>query len=341
MLALALAACGGDDDKEPVDSGSNADASTSVDSGAHDASASQDGGGSEDASANMDSGSSDAGKDASSDTGISDAAMDAGKSLAFAQGGKISALDAATSDASGAALLVRVDGGSLVSLQVSGLNPSTMYPAHVHNLPCAQQAGGHYQHVMDGGVNATNEVWPTLMTDDAGQGRSFVSVDKVLREDAVAIVVHDQAAPNPKLLCADLISTSLTALTTTGTPVAFASAPADAGIANISGSGSITRANDGTTKAGISLQNLQPNTGYMVHVHDQPCGFASAGGHYKIDYGIATAEATNEIWLNFTSNDAGAGGNDASINHVARAEAQSIVIHSMAGTKLACIDLKP
>jgi hypothetical protein len=80
---------------------------------------------------------------------------------------------------------------------------------------------------------------------------------------------------------------------------------------------------------------------YMVHVHDQPCAFASGGDHYKIDYAVDGAVASNELWLDLTSNDAGAGLQDASINHVARAEAQSIVVHAMDKTRLGCIDLKP
>jgi hypothetical protein len=348
LTVLAVSACGDgrEVDDRIIEAGpGRQDASTGVDSGQQsDAGGGSSEAGASDAQSHVDTGASDAG---ASDAGASDAAsgdggMDASSSaLAFAQGGSVSVLDGGTSNAKGAALLVRTDAGhTLVSLQVSGLNPDKMYPAHVHNLPCSMQAGGHYQHTTDGGVNATNEVWPVLMTNDAGQGRSFVDVDKVLRSDAVAVVVHDPDAANAKLLCADLTSASLSAFATNGTLTRFGAAT-DAGAPNLSGNGNLTRSSNGTTSASIDLQNLKPNTMYMVHVHDQPCAFASGGGHYKIDYGVDAAVASNELWLDVTSNDAGAGKQDASINHIARAEAQAIVVHAMDNTRLGCIDLKP
>jgi hypothetical protein len=348
LAVLALSACGGgggDDtttaDTGPDGGGGRQDAGTGMDSGHHGGGDDGGDGATSDAQSGADAGSSvDSG---ASDAASSDGGLDASSgALAFAQGGHVSVLDGGTSTAQGAALLVRTDAGhTLVSLQVSGLSPDKMYPAHVHNLPCSMQAGGHYQHAADGGVNASNEVWPALLTNDAGQGRSLVDVDRVLRADAISIVVHDPDAANtPKLLCADLSSASLTAFGTSGALTRFGAAT-DAGAPSLSGNGRLIRASNGTTSASVDLQNLKPNTMYMVHVHDQPCAFASGGGHYKLDYAVDGAVASNELWLDFTSNDAGAGTKDASIDHIARAEAQAIVVHAMDNTRLGCIDLKP
>jgi Cu-Zn family superoxide dismutase len=338
----ALSACGGDsDDANTTDSGADAggkpDAAQAQDSSTTDTGSSADSGGSGSDAGKDAGGSTDAGADAG--TGA-DGGMDAGaKTISSIYGGGVSVLDGGTSTAKGAALVVRtVAGHSLVSLQVSGLLQNKAYPAHVHVLPCAMLAGGHYQHVADAGATDSNEVWPALMTDDAGQARAFLDVDKLLRDEAVAVVVHDPDMANAKMLCADLATK--TPFTTSGTPKALAGAT-DAGVSEVTGTASLTRADNGATTATISVQKLKPDTDYMVHVHDQPCAFANGGGHYKLDYGVTTAVEANEIWLNLKTDATGAGTKTTSVsNHVARAEAQAMVIHAMDATRLACIDLK-
>lgn len=347
LAALSLIACAAacDDTDNPdmtfVDSGPGVD-SGQLGSGAQDASNAQDAS-KDSATSDAASSSNDAAADAGTDAGT-DAGQDAGQSsgnvfLSIA-GGSVSALDGGTSMAKGAALLVRTaDGRSLVSLQVSGLDAGTMYPAHVHDQPCATNAGGHYMHDKDAGADAgqANEVWPSLMTDNAGQARAFVEVMKVLRDDAKSIVVHATDANKTKMLCADLVVK--TPYTTMGSAMKLPAAN-DAGVAEISASATLTRGLDGGTEASIDVQKLKPNTPYMVHVHDQPCAFGNGGGHYKFDYGVDAAVESNEIWLNFTSDDAGVGKKSIAVPHSSRAEAQAIVIHAMDNSRLACIDLK-
>jgi hypothetical protein len=341
LTLSALSACdSGSSEDSKTDSGpqkdsggDKEDAAAVADSSTHDAAPGSDAGSPSDAG-KSDAASSDAG--GSTDGGSTDGGgLDGGKTISSIYGGSVSVLDGGTS----AALLVRTAAGhGLVSLQVSGLGAAKAYPAHVHVLPCAMYAGGHYQHVADAGANATNEIWPMLMTDDAGQARAYLDVDKLVRDEAVAVVVHDPDAANAKLLCADLATKSPFA--TSGTPMALAGAT-DAGVAMVTGTASLTRTTDGSTQATISVTKLKPDTDYMAHVHDQPCGFASGGSHYKLDYGVDGAVEANEIWLNFKSDATGAGTKTTTIaNHIARAEAQAIVIHAMDGTRLACIDLK-
>ncbi|HEX6241970.1 MAG TPA: hypothetical protein VFZ61_13770, partial [Polyangiales bacterium] len=138
-LALALAACGGDDkgSETEADTGTGGQDASSEDMDSGHQHGGNDGGttdgASSDAQSGSDAGSSDAG---GSDAGTSDAGTsDAGKLFSSVRGGSVSVLDGGTSMAKGAALLVRTSAGrSLVSLQVSGLIPGKMYPAHVHNL---------------------------------------------------------------------------------------------------------------------------------------------------------------------------------------------------------------
>jgi hypothetical protein len=94
-----------------------------------------------------------------------------------------------------------------------------------------------------------------------------------------------------------------------------------------------------STDATIEVANLIANTAYPIHVHDLSCALSSGGAHYKIDPQIATAEQTNEIWLNLTTDVNGNGNQQASVAHLARAEAGSIVIHDPDLSRLACIDL--
>jgi Cu-Zn family superoxide dismutase len=329
FAGLLLTACdSGEDDTKDGGNGKPNDA------GAKDATVA------EDSATDADGGTGDA-AGSTDDAGGGDATVgDGGNKISSIHGGSVSALTGVASTAKGAALLVRTtDQHSLVSLQVSGLLANKKYPAHVHNMPCAMMAGGHYQHVVDGGVDAINEVWPELNTDDAGQARAYLDVSKSLRDDAKAVVVHDPDMANtPKMLCADLSTKS--PFTTTGTAAALPGAAA-AGVPSASGSGSLTRDNEGSTQVTITVQNLKPSTDYMVHVHDQPCAFGNGGGHYKFDYGVDAAVASNEIWLDFKSDASGAGTKSVTItNHIARAEAQAIVVHAMDNTRLACIDLK-
>ncbi len=301
-----------------------------------------------DAGVNVDAASANdaAGSSVPKDAGGQDAgAQDANvgtRVLSSVAGGAVSALPdagAAGVNAKGAALLVRtVTGHGLVSLQVSGLGAGKTYPTHVHAAPCATGAGGHYMFDPDAGADAgqSNEVWPTLMTDDAGQARAFVDVAMVLREDAKAIVVHDPDASNAKMLCADL--TVKSPFTTSGTANPLAGA--DAGVA-IMASGTMTRGDDGKTTVRVEVQMLKPSTMYMIHVHDQACAAANGGGHYKLDYGMTAAVESNEIWLNLTTDATGRADKTVVVDHVARAEAQAIVIHAADNTRLACIDLKP
>lgn len=282
------------------------------------------------------------------DTGVvQDAAGDASDGASAAKiissiaGGSVSALPdagAAGANAKGAALLVRtLAGHGLVSVQVSGLGASKTYPTHVHVASCATGAGGHYMFDPDAGADAgqSNEIWPTLTTDDAGQARAFVDVPMMLRDDAKAIVVHDPDAASAKMLCADL--TVKAPYTTSGTANALPGA--DAGVA-VMASGTMTRGDDGKTTVRVEIQQLQPTTMYMIHVHDQPCAAASGGGHYKLDYGMTAAVESNEIWLNLTTDAMGKADKTVVVDHLARAEAQAIVIHAMDNTRLACIDLK-
>lgn len=250
----------------------------------------------------------------------------------------------------GSGMMVRgaTDPGDTVSLQISGLRASQLYMAHVHALPCASNAGGHYK--LDPAVADTveaNEVWMQVMTDETGSGRGLVTTAGHLRGDALSIVVHDPLAgtPPPKMACVDLVEPHLEPVAATGTFAPFAAAEA---LDNtITGSATLVRDMNGTI-VNVNVTGLSPAAVYAAHVHALPCATTLAGGHYKKDPLIVDALETNELWPVIGNRPDGTVNNTVTIaQHVARADAQSIVIHRIPDgegalpLKVACADLTP
>lgn len=106
----------------------------------------------------------------------------------------------------GVAVMVRSDDRTVVKVRVSGLDANTTYPTHVHNAACSATppGGGHYQHEVGGAVDAVNEMWPVVTTDDLGRGRGFAIHDHRARPDAMAIVIHYPPDTSIRLACLDL-----------------------------------------------------------------------------------------------------------------------------------------
>jgi Cu-Zn family superoxide dismutase len=118
-----------------------------------------------------------------------------------------------------------------------------------------------------------------------------------------------------------------------------------------------------TTLVRLQVGGLLPNRRYGSHVHYLPCGAtgAAAGAHYQYvpdpaTGGSKTAASTNpdyanprnEIWLDFTTNGAGAASSQSVVSWRMPADhrARSVIIHAMgtdntgaAGARLACIDV--
>ncbi|WAZ21424.1 superoxide dismutase family protein [Streptomyces cinnabarinus] len=94
----------------------------------------------------------------------------------------------------------------------------------------------------------------------------------------------------------------------------------------------------GATSVRLRVEGLKPGHAYGVHVHRKPCGAdpLAAGGHYQH---VVSAEAhhvnaENEVWLDFTADERGAGG--ASARHswgFRQGEASSVVLHEEPGSK--------
>ncbi|MDQ2584892.1 superoxide dismutase family protein [Saccharothrix yanglingensis] len=103
---------------------------------------------------------------------------------------------------------------------------------------------------------------------------------------------------------------------------------------------------EGSTTVRLLVDGLQPDRGYAVHAHTEPCGEtgADAGPHYQHDQDPAAgpdkpstdptyANPQNEIWLDLTTDAQGAGSTETTVpfGFGDRAPA-SIVVHEKEAT---------
>jgi Cu-Zn family superoxide dismutase len=107
----------------------------------------------------------------------------------------------------------------------------------------------------------------------------------------------------------------------------------------ITGRAQMVRTPEGKTIVSVHVEGLAANTTYGSHVHQLPCDTAEADGHYKNDP-AGPAAPPNEIWPGFTTNPAGVGNGNATVDWVAGATAVSVVVHAPGGAKIACADLE-
>lgn len=117
----------------------------------------------------------------------------------------------------------------------------------------------------------------------------------------------------------------------------------------VSGHAKMVRTADGRTKVSVQAKGLEPGRAYPAHVHNKACDDQRGGDHYQ-DQAGGDAAPPNELWPSSDPADPAAGlvanGSGNATGHgtapwVARAEAQSVVIHlwSDSAVRIACADL--
>lgn len=100
----------------------------------------------------------------------------------------------------GEADLERSDGGTDVSLEVSGLEPKTAYVAHLHTGGCdqADPGGPHFQFEKGGSEEPPNEIHLEFTTDANGEGEAEAeSKREVPVGEAGSVVIHTAEAEKP------------------------------------------------------------------------------------------------------------------------------------------------
>jgi hypothetical protein len=100
---------------------------------------------------------------------------------------------AAYSKVRGEAELERSDGGTTVSISVSGLEPKTPYIAHLHTGGCgqAEPGGPHFQFQKGGSEEPPNEIHLRFTSNAAGEGEATASSKReVPPSEAGSVVLH-------------------------------------------------------------------------------------------------------------------------------------------------------
>lgn len=110
------------------------------------------------------------------------------------------------------------------------------------------------------------------------------------------------------------------------------------GHSQLTGAATMARSDVGTTVT-VDLAGLQPNADYLFHVHQDACS-SGGGQHYQFQPG-GSAYPPNEIHLAFRADADGAGSITVANPHVARPEAQSVVVHPVGVMdRIACAQLE-
>jgi hypothetical protein len=115
----------------------------------------------------------------------------------------------------GTAAMVKTTHATTTSIDATGLDPKSVYVAHVHNQLCATDEGGpHFKFDPNGASAPPNEIWMTPITvSPQGDGSAVTTSQMPANRDAKSVVIHlkraagataDEAKP-PKLACADLV----------------------------------------------------------------------------------------------------------------------------------------
>lgn len=102
--------------------------------------------------------------------------------------------------------------GTVVKVNVSGLDPEKVYGSHLHNGTCASGGGGHYQDIEGGATVPPNELWLSsfgaglvpnagVVAHGAGSAAWMARVSSALT-NARSVVVHEPGGA--RIACADL-----------------------------------------------------------------------------------------------------------------------------------------
>jgi hypothetical protein len=231
--------------------------------------------------------------------------------------------------------------GTSLVVDVTGLKSGVDYVSHVHTLPCAVAgAGPHY--VIDplaAAGGAANEIWPWVAPNAQGGSSTRLESEHWSRPDAQSVVIHRVLVDGAlKVACADLTRQEFEDHVISGTSTLL-QAGIDKGYGNAAGTASLTRGIDGGTTVELSLVGMPADMIYSAHVHEYSCGLNSGGGHYVMDLEADPGEL-NELWVPVVVGPDGGGSTTKIVPHVARPEAQAIVVHDPGdGARVLCIDL--
>ncbi|SFD76497.1 hypothetical protein [Streptomyces aidingensis] len=104
----------------------------------------------------------------------------------------------------GTAWLAQHEGGTTVTVSMTGLEPGTDYISHLHLKACAEENGGdHFRFDPDGSDLPPNEIHLAFTGDAQGRAEMTVENDRRTGDAAASLVVHPRDAQDNRLACAD------------------------------------------------------------------------------------------------------------------------------------------
>jgi superoxide dismutase, Cu-Zn family len=143
--------------------------------------------------------------------------------------------------------------------------------------------------------------------------------------------------------------------TSTGTWTVYTLTTGPNPAAMITGTAKAVKEGASGMRVDLDYAGLPANMAFGSHIHKLDCATNMAGGHYQNNLNNVNdagndptfANATNEVWMDFTTDATGKVKKSISSSFVPRAgEAKAIVVHAMstavggvAGAKLACLNL--
>ncbi len=109
-------------------------------------------------------------------------------------------------DLAGTAVIARHPGGTTVTTELTGLLPNVDYISHLHAQPCDDDNGGpHYQFEVGGSEFPPNEIHLAFTSDDDGNGFMTAENARIAGLDAVAFVIHPAEFIDNKVACVDFV----------------------------------------------------------------------------------------------------------------------------------------
>jgi hypothetical protein len=116
-------------------------------------------------------------------------------------------------DIHGSAKMTINTSGTVVKVNVAGLDPAKDYGSHLHNGTCASGGGGHYQDIEGGATARPNELWLTTSGSILESNRGGVAhatgsatwearTSSTSQTNARSVVVHEPGGA--RIACADL-----------------------------------------------------------------------------------------------------------------------------------------
>ncbi len=105
-------------------------------------------------------------------------------------------------EVTGTATIARSDDGTTITVELTGLQPGEDYISHLHDGPCRDRGGDHYQFDPEGMDTPPNEIHLAFTSDAEGNGSMTAENDQKAGPEGESVVVHPVDLIDNKIACA-------------------------------------------------------------------------------------------------------------------------------------------